>query len=66
MGYIFFTCSQYIFLHVRFIPNAEVSFGNMFGPKLPFLIEKSVAQALDALYECFCEWVNVKLYCKAL
>ena len=45
-------------------PNAEVSLGNT-NPKCPLLIEKSAAHR-DALYGYVCEWVNVKLYCKAL
>ena len=44
--------------------NAEVPLGKMLNAELP-LIEKGAANR-SALYECVCEWVSGKLYCKAL
>ena len=47
------------------LPNlhAEVSLGKMLNPELPLMEQQLL---IDALYECVCEWVNVKLYCKEL
>ena len=41
--------------------HAEVSLGNILNPRFPLLIKKVLH--IDAVDECVCELVNVKLYC---
>ena len=39
---------------------SKVSLSKLLNPELPLI------ELIDALYECVCDWVNEKLYCKVL
>ena len=38
----------------------------MLNPELCLIEQQSAANTVDVVYECVCDWVNVKLYCKEL
>ena len=45
--------------------HVEVSLGKMLNPELPLIAQTSAANR-STVWICVCEWVNGKLYCKAL